>query len=83
LTGTTNTTLALTVFHRMRLSGRERRGLIWMKSWARARLTAAKRKLKYLPRKTVFDDDEREILMALVDLERAAGRLLDGEDKEI
>lgn len=60
----------------LRLSGRERRALAWVKRWAQTRLTAAKRRLKYSPRKTVFDAEEAAILQALVQLERAAGQLL-------
>ena len=68
--------------HRLRLSGRERRGLIWVRTWARTRLTAAKRRLKYSPRKTVFDPEEAATLQALVQLETAVQRLLaEEEDK--
>ena len=59
------------------LSDRERRGLEWLHQWAHQRLTAAKRRLKYSPRKTAFDDREAEILRALVELEHAAGKILD------
>ena len=65
----------------LRLNGRERNALQWLRLWARGQLTTAKRKLKYLPRKTVFDDREAEILTALVELERAAGTLLNGRGK--
>lgn len=62
---------------RLRLNARERNALQWLRDWSRSRLTAAKRRLKYSPRKTAFDDREAEILRALVELEHAAGKILD------
>ena len=61
---------------RLRLSGRERRGLERLQLWSRQALTRLKRRRKYLPHQQVFEPDEAEILRALVDLEKAASRLL-------
>ena len=63
---------------RLRLSDRERAGLIWLRERARHWLTAAKRARKYRPHQQVIDDDECEQLTALVQLEKAAATILAG-----
>ena len=65
----------------LRLNVRERNALQWLRDWSRGRLTVAKRRLKYSPRKATFDDREAEILRALVELERAAEMLLNERGK--
>ena len=50
-----------------------------MKQWARQRLTALKRSRKYRPREADLDPREAQVLRALLDLEKATGRLLEGE----
>jgi len=62
----------------LRLDRRELSGLRWLRQWARWRLTAHKRRRKYRPPATTFEAQEAEVLQALVDLERTAGRLLEG-----
>ena len=61
---------------RLRLSSRERNGLTWLQDWSRKELTHLKRRRKYRSHEQVFEPDEAEILRALVDLEKAASRLL-------
>ena len=61
---------------RLRLSDRERAGLIWLRERARHWLTAAKRARKYRPHQQVMGHDELQQLQALVDLDRAAQTLL-------
>lgn len=51
-------------------------GLSWLKTWARHQLTAHKKVRKYRPHEKAFEAQEAELLNALLDLERAAGRLL-------
>ena len=63
----------------MQLTNRDRRGLTWARSLARARLTAAKRLRKHSPRQqAVLPPREVEVLTALLDLKQlAAGKLLE------
>jgi len=64
----------------LHLSAGDRHGLVWAQRWARCRLTAMKRDRKYRPRELVLPSDEAKLLQALLDLEKAAGRLLQGEN---
>ena len=68
----TSSTLAL-----LNLTDRDRRGLAWLKRWARSHITRVKRRRKYLPRGAPFDPNEANLLRALLDLERSADRLLE------
>ena len=63
----------------LRLDARTCKGLSWVRHWARAQLTAHKRARKYRLRETGFEPEEAELLTALVDLERACNRLLEGQ----
>jgi len=63
----------------LRLSACDRRGLGWVEQWARGQLTARKRARKYRAHEPVIDAEEVDVLQALVDLERAGGRVLEME----
>ena len=62
----------------LRLDPRTCAGLSWLRRWARQQLTTLKRSRKYRAREAVPDPAEVEVLQALVDIERATGRLLEG-----
>jgi hypothetical protein len=57
------------------LTPREQAALRWLHQWARGRLTAHKRRRKYLA-PGPYADEELAALGALVSLERACGLLL-------
>ena len=62
------------------LDPRDRAGLTWIRNRARFWLTALKRRRKYLPPGEPYSDAEAAAIMALVDLEEAASRLLGQEE---
>jgi hypothetical protein len=64
------------------LSDRERRGLAWVRTWARGRLTSLKRLRKHTRHQPVIPPGEAEVLTALFDLEDAARRLIDGTQRQ-
>ena len=72
---TAQTETGVPVSH-LHLSSGERRGLERLQLWSRQALTRLKVRRKYRPHEQVFEPDEAEILRALVDLEKAASRLL-------
>lgn len=66
----------------MNLTGRERSGLVWLRGWARCRVTHFKKSLKYQSHRQALNPRERAHLTALISLEKAAGELLSGVENE-
>ncbi len=61
----------------LRLAPRDRAGLEWARNRARFWITALKRRRKRLPPGEPYGPEEVRVLRALIDLENAAGQLLE------
>ncbi len=61
----------------LRLDPRDRAGLEWARNRARFWITALKRRRKHLPPGEPYSPEEASVLNALIDLETAAGQLLE------